>query len=575
MTAQMVSLSDLASILKAHSTVGLDTETTGLDPYTAELATLQIATTDGHVYVADVRGRLLPPDLFSEVGLVVCHNCRFDGAFVVANGARMPARFFDTYLASKVTDGGVHTNQRVVDPTGRMKRGKPVKWEYHSLAALAYRELDVVLDKTEQLFFVEDPHATITPELLEYAALDAAVLLPLVKPLADKIEAYGLEMVWDIEMRALPAFIWMYLNGMPIDVECWKGLRDEALSKLQEAESTIQTVAPGLNPNSPSQVRERLSERGINVPNAQADTLKLYAGTDSLIDALIEQSKWEKLAGTYGDGYLKHVNEVTGKIHSNLKQIGADTGRSSGTSPNLQNIPRDSAYRACFRDGSDVLIKADYSQIELRIAALVAGDQDLIALFERGDDVHTATARAVMGREPDAGERQKAKAVNFGFFFGMGAPKFVKYAHDSYGVDIPLREAQRFKKILFTQVAPGIKKWHWSIRDGMETVRTLSGRARFRVTRYTEKLNTPVQGTGADILKLALASLWERRAEVPRSVRPVLVVHDEIVVQSPLESADIAVEWVTKAMLDAAQLIMPGVRVEVEAKIATNWSGKE
>ena len=150
--------------------------------------------------------------------------------------------------------------------------------------------------------------------------------------------------------------------------------------------------------------------------------------------------------------------------------------------------------------------------------------------FRAGEDLHTKTARAVLGREPTKDDRQLAKALNFGLLYGMGAERLRTYAQDDYGVTLSEDEAAQFRQRFF-QTYPGLRAWHRAQRDGEVTTRTLAGRPRHGVSQFTEKLNSPVQGTGADILKGALARLWADRAAVP-SAAPVLAVHDEIVCRS-------------------------------------------
>ena len=271
-----------------------------------------------------------------------------------------------------------------------------------------------------------------------------------------------------------------------------------------------------------------LAGLGITIPNAQEATLRTVVDQHPAIALVLRRKEAKKRVSTYGDTYLTHVHPATGRIHANYRLIGAASGRMACSKPNLQNIPRDAAYRRCIRPSAGrVLVKADYSQIELRIAAQVSGDAAMQAAFRAGEDLHTKTARAVLGREPTTDDRQLAKALNFGLLYGMGAERLRTYAQDDYGVTLSEAEAAQFRQRFF-QTYPGLRAWHRAQRDGEVTTHTLTGRPRHGVSAFTEKLNSPVQGTGADILKGALARLWADRASVP-SAAPVLVVHDEIV----------------------------------------------
>ena len=221
----------------------------------------------------------------------------------------------------------------------------------------------------------------------------------------------------------------------------------------------------------------------------------------------------------------------------------------------------------------------DYSQIELRIAAKISGDKEMLSAYAEGRDLHTLTAQSLTGHtDVSKDERKLAKAVNFGLLYGMGAKGLQSYALKSYGVEMNLEEAALYRRRFF-ETYPGLKKWHergrldW-LRGDTET-RTLSGRRRTDVRRLTDRLNAPVQGTGADGLKLALALLWERRDEFSGAA-PVLVCHDEIVVECDEDRGEETKRWLEKAMTEGMDTVLNGtdevdVPVEVKARIARSW----
>jgi DNA polymerase-1 len=242
--------------------------------------------------------------------------------------------------------------------------------------------------------------------------------------------------------------------------------------------------------------------------------------------------------------------------------------------PNLQNLPRRADYRRCFMaPPGRVLVKADYSQVELRIAAKVSGDRNMLAAYRDGQDLHALTARQVLGvQEVTKDQRQLAKALNFGLLYGMGAPRFREYAQTNYGVKLTPAQAAEYREAFF-RAYPGLRRWHRSVPDKPVETRTLAGRRRLEVAKFTEKLNTPVQGSGADGLKLALALLWERREQVAGAF-PVLVVHDEIVVECDQGQAEDVLEWLKGAMIDAMRDWLDPVPVEVEVKVAPTWGGE-
>jgi DNA polymerase-1 len=219
------------------------------------------------------------------------------------------------------------------------------------------------------------------------------------------------------------------------------------------------------------------------------------------------------------------------------------------------------------------LVKADYSQIELRIAAELSGDERMLAAFAHGDDLHTLTASSVLGEAPDAvtkEDRQLAKAFNFGLVYGVGPAAFADYAQTAYGLTLTNDEAKTLRD-RFLAAYPGLKRWHRSQPAGAVEVRTASGRRRV-VERFTEKLNTPVQGTEADGLKLALALMWETRHRCPSAV-PLLVVHDEVVIDCDADEAERARDWLVDCMQSGMQQFVRQAPVTVEALICRDWSG--
>ena len=246
--------------------------------------------------------------------------------------------------------------------------------------------------------------------------------------------------------------------------------------------------------------------------------------------------------------------------------------------PHLQNIPRSGPLRNYIRAPEGrVFVIADYSQIELRIAAKISGDTEMLSAYAEGRDLHTLTAQSLIGRDEISKDARKlAKAVNFGLLYGMGANGLRSYALRSYGVEMSLEEAALYRKRFF-QTYLGLKRWHDNERrawlSGNTETRTLTDRRRVDVQRLTDRLNAPVQGAAADGLKLAL--LWERRNRCPGVVL-VLVCHDEIVVERGVAQAVDVKFWLERAMIEGMDVVLNDtdevdVPVEVEARIARSW----
>jgi DNA polymerase-1 len=439
------------------------------------------------------------------------------------------------------------------------------------------REIGRTLDKCHQK---SDWSETLTAEQLAYASLDAALLVPLYEALDAKIGDAGLTRVVEIERRCLPAVAWLSASGVGFDAIAWAALAQDAAARAEELARHLDEAASlrdgyltrsgAWEWDSPEQVKTAFAQLGYTIESTNDDTL---AGIDHPLAGLLRDYRAAtKLVSTYGPNLCGKALD-DGRIYAGWQQIGADPGHMACKSPNLQNLPRDKRYRCCIiaPDGR-VLVKADYSQIELRIAAKVSRDRAMLDAYRTGLDLHTLTAQRVLGIANDTPEhRQLAKAVNFGLLYGMGARGFRSYANSNYGLNLTEDEAGRYREAFFSAY-PGLQRLHRSIPKAPIATRTLAGRRRQDVKHFTEKLKTPVQGTGADGLKLAMALLWERRVECPGAF-PVLAVHDEIVVECDADQAEAVATWLRQAMLDGMIPLIDPVPVEVETKIGKTWAG--
>ncbi len=554
-------LSDVVSAIEDDGgMVGLDTETTGLNPARDRVRMLQLATIKG-TYLIDLFALPNPATDLAELFQVTArngiigHNLAFDLPFLMRLGF-VPDRVFDTMLASQVLHAGEDFATK------------------HGLKDLVSRHLGLTLDKEQQ---DADWSGPLTPEMVQYAARDAEILIPIRQALIEQAKAAKLSNVLDIEMKALSCIAWASVLGVGFDRPAWETIAAETIAERERLREQLDTIAPSThdlfgarNWDSPEQVQSAFADKGITLKSTDDDAL---AAINHPLAALVrEYRSVAKRASSYGLEWLRHVQQ--GRVYANWKQIGAGaSGRMSCKEPNLQQLPRDVRYRRCFvAPPGRVLVKADYSQIELRIAAKIAKDQRMLDAYQNGEDLHTLTARALLGKQDVAkADRQLAKAINFGLLYGMGAPALKQYALSNYGVSLTDQEALQHRNTFF-RTYRGLRKWHQSMPNTAMDTRTLAGRRRGGVKRYTEKLNTPVQGTGADGLKRAIALLWERRAECPGAF-PVLFVHDEIVVECDVEQAEQVKTWLVNAMKDGMSPLVDPVPVEVEATIGTTWGG--
>jgi DNA polymerase-1 len=260
----------------------------------------------------------------------------------------------------------------------------------------------------------------------------------------------------------------------------------------------------------------------------------------------------QRRASSYADRLVAAVHPVTGRLHPRLLQLGASaSGRMScSQQPNVQGLPRDKRYRGCIRpaDNRHVIVKADYASIELRIAAQLSRDQRLIEAFQRGDDVLALTAQLVLGAgtEVTSAQRQYAKALAYGSIYGAGPETLRRSALKGYQVVLDVAKARGLQEKFFATY-PGLKRWQRSHGSpGIEHSRTLAGRRRLNVWSYSQKLNSPVQGSGADGLRNSLGLLWQHRDEAPASAKIVLIVHDEVTLECHRDDAPAAADWLSR-----------------------------
>ncbi|MGK7875381.1 MAG: bifunctional 3'-5' exonuclease/DNA polymerase [Xenococcaceae cyanobacterium] len=565
--------------LKDAKVIGLDCETTGLDPYTAKIRTIQLAIPNHPVVVIDlfaVADADLSPlrSLLASSAVKVGHNLKFE--WLMLRMAELPflPPFFDTYLGYRVLTAGLKQSL--------------------SLEAISAKLLKVKLDKTQQH---SDWSGTLTPTQLEYAATDAAIVLPLRTELKRRLKQANLLATAKLEFACLSAVAMMELNGMYLDWDKWEALginliqqRTRLLTQINqelrrpptEQISLFPDLTETINPRSSKQVLAALQAKGISVQSTSAQVLIPLAKEYPVIQALLDYRSLSTRISTFTEGLPEHIHPITGRIHPNWFQIGARSGRFSCREPNLQNIPRDRETRQCFTAAlGKVLIKADYSQIELRIMAKVSGDRRMCQAYRQREDLHRLTASLVFGKSIIAvteEERRLGKIINFGLVYGMGAKKFRSTAAKDYGVEMTIEQASEFRKKFFESY-PGIKGYHEKVRRewsrGVRESRTLGGRRRlwgkYQKPKLNELINNPVQGTNSDITKLALALAWQ--CFEGTEVQIIAAIHDEIVIECPLEVTEWVISQLRRCMVSAGNYFIAPIPVEMEIKAFSSWGG--
>ncbi|HZB44727.1 MAG TPA: DNA polymerase [Pyrinomonadaceae bacterium] len=600
-------LSAAAEHLSQQPVLGFDTETTALDPYAGRLRLVQLAA-PGAVYVFDLFA-LAPGDgdaarhealeplrrlLRAKSPVKVAHNAKFDAKWLrlrlgvelcgehdsCANGGDGGAAerverggLFDTLLASQLISAGEQEDR-------------------HSLGSVVARYLNEDVDKSQQ---VSDWGGALSAAQLEYAARDAAVLLPLREKLVEQLKANALRRCAQLEFECVVPVATLELNGIFLDKERWREQlavvekkRTQLAAELQDilAEESAQQSFFGpsrveINLDSHVQLTKALTRLGVPVPDSTRNwKLQPLAHDYPVVAKLLDYRTVQKALTSYGENILKEISPVTGRVHANFHQIGAPTGRFACTSPNVQQVPHSIEYRRCFRaPAGRKLVISDYSQIELRILADFTGDKGFVDAFNSGADLHRVTAAQVFGVALDAvtkEQRDFAKRLNFGVVYGIGAQRFAlmtglsqtdaedilrRYFATYRGLDAWLREAAN--KAVRERTAP----------------RTVAGRLfRFNFDpedRQAASLaqrngkNSPIQGSSADIIKRALRLLHDRLKGTSACV--VNVIHDEIVVEADAAGAEEIAKTVEEAMCAAGEEYVKKVPVKVESQIADEW----
>ena len=430
--------------------------------------------------------------------------------------------------------------------------------------------------------------------LAQHLADKVSLLDQAVAPLTQQLEDLGMTQLYqDMEFPLAQVLTDMEKRGVAVDVATLDQMNDLLIARLEELEAEIQTLAgQSFNPNSPKQLGEILFER-LGLPvikktktgySTAADVLEKLKDAHPIVAALLTYRQLAKLQGTYLAGLPKFI-QADGKIHTRFVQTLTQTGRLSSADPNLQNIPirmeEGRKIRQAFVPSEPgwQLFGADYSQIELRVLAHISGDPHMKQAFLEGQDIHAATARRVFGLSDDAvvdsDMRRQAKAVNFGIVYGISDYGL------SQNLDMPRKEAKAFIDRYLAEY-PGISTFMQEIvaqakKDGY--VSTLWGRRRalpdiyssnFNLRSFAERtaMNTPIQGTAADIIKVAMVALDQAIRQRGLQARLLLQVHDELILEAPQEEIAILEELVPEVMEGAVSLSVP---LKVEAASGNNW----
>jgi len=594
----------LVSRLAGLKELAVDVESTGTNPLQSELVGISLAVDEEEGFYIPVGHDLstagieqlplkdvidgLRPVLENPSIAKIGHNLKYDSLLLRQYGITIRPYSFDTIIA-----------EWLCNPDSRNLGLKNLAWVRLGIEMTQIKEL--IGTGRNQRTMAEVPVSEAAP----YAIADTVVCMKLKPQLEQELkEKHQWKIFNEVEMPLIPILEDMEQTGILLNTDFLKQFTSSLDKQLEKLEESIQKMAGhSFNLNSPSQMSTILFEDlALKPPDRTRRTKSGYYSTAAsvleemtdehpIINAILEHRELAKIKSTYADALPREVNPKTGRVHSSFKQTGSVTGRLASSNPNLQNIPIRSEIgkeirRAFVAEKGWVLLAVDYSQIELRIVAHMSGDKAMLQAFQDGKDIHTATAAAISGDPldkitPDL--RRQAKAVNFGLIYGMSAFGL------SRSTDLTLPEAETFVQRYFEQF-PGVKKYLESIREKARTdgyVETLFGHRRYfpqllpgarsiseaeRSRALREAINAPIQGTAADIIKIAMIRLPDRLAQAELSARLLLQVHDELVLECPQSELEVTVPLIKQLMEGAAQLDVPLI---ADAKAGPNWASLE
>ena len=578
----------LISKLEQQPAFCFDTETTGLDPHTDQLVGLSIAFKSGEAYYIPV-----PTDRPKAIAIIqefksvfanknilkIGQNMKFDILFLTRYGVEIKGEYFDTMVAHYLIQPEIRHNL-----------------DYLSEIYLGYKKV-----ATEELIGKNGKNQLSMRQvdlekIKEYACEDADITFQLKALLAIELKKFNVEKLFaEVEMPLLKVLVQMEQAGLKIDP---KVLDDYAMTlreQIIELETNIIELAgEHFNISSPKQLGYILFEKLILDPKAKKTKTKQYSTGEEIlvnlqdkhpiINMILEHRGLKKLLSTYVEALPRQINPLTGKLHTSFNQTIAATGRLSSTNPNLQNIPiRDENGREIRKafiasDEDHTFLSADYSQIELRIMAAVSGDKVMTEAFRNGEDIHAATASKIFGipiSEVTSDMRRKAKTANFGILYGISAFGLAQR------LNIPRGEAKQLIDDYFANFSMVKNYMDEQLVLARERgyVETIMGRKRYlsdinsanaSVRAFAERnaINAPIQGSAADIIKVAMINISKRFAEKGFKSQMTLQVHDELnfdVLKTELEEVKAVVKF---EMENAVKLDVP---LEVEMDAAENW----
>jgi DNA polymerase I len=586
-------IEQLVKTLLEEKEICIDTETTGIDANNVELVGLSFSFKehtgyyipvandgdgkDGAKYILSLFKKLFDKEDVLWIG----QNLKYDFLVLKWYGVQLKGKTFDTMLA-----------HYVIEPEGRrsmdLLSGQFLGYEPVSIES-------IIGKKGKNQGSMRD---AALEQIKEYAAEDADITLQLKHCLAPLILKKEVSKVFnEVENPLMPVLVDMEFEGVKVDTQFLNEYSKVLEVEAKESEEKVYAAAGvRFNLASPKQLGEvlfevmKLDDKAKKTKTGQyatgEDVLQKMAAKHKIVDDILNFRELTKLKSTYVDAIPELINPRTGRIHTSYAQAVAVTGRLSSTNPNLQNIPvrtdRGKEIRKAFipRDPSRILVSADYSQIELRVVAAISGDPNMCEAFKLGKDIHTATAAKVYGvEEADVTKemRYKAKSVNFGIIYGQGAFGLAenlgisrteaKEIIDNYKKEFPNiqkymdQQINHAKELGYVETLMGRKRWLRDINSSNFTVRGFAER---------NAINSPIQGSAADMIKLAMIKIHKAMKEKTWESKMILQVHDELIFDATEKELPALKELILSCMTSAMEL-PNGVPVEAELGTGKNW----
>lgn len=574
----------VSELYELDGPIGIDTETqplpvyknydgAALSPHLGSIRLIQLFHPTCGVYVFDLN--YVPSKIFIqflEHNQFIGHYSIFDLGFFKKMGVK-DMNIGCTFIATKLLYHALYP-----DDGGKSASLEAV------MKAIFKEDISKKMQKSEW------GKEELTFEQIEYAAYDPLYAYKVATKLAPSIEKYGLGKIYDLYKKAQHPIAELELNGIYLNkedhktlVEVWRdelyAARNRVLKETGLKEITSHALGKWLEESLPDAILNAWPETPTGKLSTNAHTFADFAHLP-IVEPLAAYQKLEKLSSTYGISLLDHINPKTERIHAKFNICGARTGRLSSSNINLQNIPRDVSIRQNFQaSGRNILLCADLSQIELRVAAELSRDKQMLKAYREGIDLHALTASKISGKRIEdvtTEDRRLAKAINFGLLFGLGKGKFCHYARLSYGVEISQEDAERAISIFFETYA-GYRKWQLEQAEKAKTTfrcTTPMGKLRRlpENNTYGNSMNQPIQGGAAEIMLISLIFMSKDFKET--TAKLVSCVHDEVIVECHPKDADITKETIAFCMESGFLTLFPkGItRGLVEVNIGKSWN---